>query len=67
MSDLVTGEAVPLEMRLAKVPSRALAITLDWALLALVGIPLAIAAESAFSGVDPALQATVVLVGFIAV
>ena len=65
VDDLVTGEAVPLEMRLAKVPSRALAITLDWALLALVGIPLAIAAESAF-GADPALQATVVLVGFIA-
>jgi uncharacterized RDD family membrane protein YckC len=66
VDDLVTGEAVPLEMRLAKVPSRALAITLDWALLALIGIPLAIAVESAFSGADPALQATVVLVGFIA-
>jgi uncharacterized RDD family membrane protein YckC len=66
VDDLVTGEAVPLEMRLAKVPSRALAITLDWALLALVGIPLAIAVASAFSGADPALQATVVLVGFIA-
>jgi uncharacterized RDD family membrane protein YckC len=65
VSDLVTGEAVPLEMRLAKVPSRALAIALDWSLLALVGIPLAIATESAFSGADPALRATVVLVGFI--
>jgi uncharacterized RDD family membrane protein YckC len=66
VSDLVTGEAVPLEMRLAKVPSRALAILLDWSLLALVGVPLAIAIQSAFSGADPALQATVSLVGFIA-
>ena len=61
----MTGEAVPLEMRLAKVPSRALAITLDWALLALVGIPLAIAAESAFGG-GPGTSGHRGLVGFIA-
>jgi uncharacterized RDD family membrane protein YckC len=65
VSDLVTGEAVPLEMRLAKVPSRGLAILLDWSLLALIGIPLAIAAESVVAGADPALQATVALVGFV--
>jgi uncharacterized RDD family membrane protein YckC len=65
VSDLVTGEAVPLEMRLAKLPSRALAILMDWALLAVIGIPLAIALGSAMSSVDPALQATIALLGFI--
>jgi uncharacterized RDD family membrane protein YckC len=65
VSDLVTGEAVPLEMRLAKVPSRGLAILLDWALLAAIGIPLAIALGSVVSIADPALQATLGLLGFI--
>jgi uncharacterized RDD family membrane protein YckC len=65
VSDLVTGEAVPLEMRLAKVPSRALAILLDWALLAAIGIPIAIALQTVLSSVDPALQATIGLLGFI--
>jgi uncharacterized RDD family membrane protein YckC len=65
VSDLVTGEAVPLEMRLAKLPSRALAILMDWALLAAIGIPLAIAVGSVMSSADPALQATVALLGFI--
>jgi uncharacterized RDD family membrane protein YckC len=65
VSDLVTGEAVPLEMRLAKLPSRALAILMDWALLAAIGIPLAIALGSVLSTADPALQATLALLGFI--
>jgi uncharacterized RDD family membrane protein YckC len=40
--DVVTGEAVALELRLAKVPSRALALLLDLALLAtpLIGVAL---------------------------
>jgi uncharacterized RDD family membrane protein YckC len=66
VSDLVTGEAVPLEMRLAKLPSRALAILLDWTLLAVVGILLAIVLETVLSAADPALQAALALVGFIA-
>ena len=61
----MTGEAVPLEMRLAKLPSRALAILMDWALLAAIGIPLAIAVGSVMSSADPALQATVALLGFV--
>jgi uncharacterized RDD family membrane protein YckC len=65
VSDLVTGEAVPLEMRLAKLPSRALAILMDWALLAAIGIPLAIVLGSVISTADPALQATLALLGFI--
>jgi uncharacterized RDD family membrane protein YckC len=65
VSDLVTGEAVPLEMRLAKLPSRALAILLDWTLLAAIGIPLAIALGSVLSTADPALRATLALLGFI--
>jgi uncharacterized RDD family membrane protein YckC len=65
VSDLVTGEAVPLEMRLAKLPSRALAILLDWGLLAAIAIPLAIALGSVLSTTDPALQATLGLLGFI--
>ena len=61
----MTGEAVPLEMRLAKLPSRALAILLDWTLLAAIGIPLAIALGSVLSTADPALRATLALLGFI--
>lgn len=38
MTDLVTGEAVPLEMRLAKFPSRALAITIDFVVLFVVAL-----------------------------
>jgi uncharacterized RDD family membrane protein YckC len=66
---LVTGEAVVLELRLAKLPSRALAITIDITLQLVVLIGLI--ALSSTASVDNALFATVglvtvvlVLVGF---
>ncbi|HMG28673.1 MAG TPA: RDD family protein [Jiangellaceae bacterium] len=66
MSDLVTGEAVPLELRLAKLPSRALGIILDLTLLVAVAIPLGIAISAVVSTVDAALGAAITLVGFVA-
>jgi len=62
----VTGEAVPLELRLAKLPSRALGIILDLTLLVAVAIPLGIAISAVVSTVDAALGAAITLVGFVA-
>lgn len=62
----MTGEAVPLELRLAKLPSRALAIILDLTLLVAVAIPLGIAISAVVSTVDAALGAAITLVGFVA-
>jgi uncharacterized RDD family membrane protein YckC len=66
MSDLVTGEAVPLEVRLAKFPSRALAIAIDIAVLMVVGIVLFAAAAALAPGLDPALAATLSVITVIA-
>ncbi|HEU0214474.1 MAG TPA: RDD family protein [Jiangellaceae bacterium] len=65
MSELVTGEAVPLELRLAKLPSRALAITIDLTLLFVAVIPLGIVISAVVSTVDAALGAALSLVGFV--
>lgn len=62
----MTGEAVPLELRLAKLPSRALGIILDLTLLVAVAIPLGIAISAVVSTVDAALGAAITLVGFVA-
>ncbi|MGH8838893.1 MAG: RDD family protein, partial [Jiangellaceae bacterium] len=66
MSDLVTGEAVPLELRLAKLPSRALAITIDLTLVFAAAILMGIAISAVVSTVDAALGAALRLVGFVA-
>lgn len=66
MSELVTGEAVSLELRLARFPSRALAIAIDLLVLGAVGVPLGIAIGFALAGADPALQAALVLAGVVA-
>jgi uncharacterized RDD family membrane protein YckC len=66
VSDLVTGEAVPLELRLAKLPSRALGIIIDFTIIVVVAIPLGIAIAVVVSTVDPALGAAITLVGFVA-
>lgn len=66
MSDLVTGEAVPLEMRLAKLPSRVLALLIDAAILAVVGIALFIVLEQVIPGVDQALASAIVLAVMVA-
>ncbi|WP_203416972.1 RDD family protein [Jiangella ureilytica] len=63
MSDLVTGEAVPLELRLAKLPSRALGLLLDAAILAVVGFALLLLFSQVAPGVDEALAAALIIAG----
>lgn len=63
MNDLVTGEAVPLEMRLAKLPSRALAFLLDGVILAVVGFGLLLLFSQVAPGVDEAFAAALVIGG----
>ncbi|WP_028923508.1 RDD family protein [Pseudonocardia acaciae] len=61
MSDLVTGDAVVLELRLAKLPSRALAFVLDLLVMAtMFGIVLAMT-FALLPSVDGTLQAAVVI------
>ena len=62
----MTGEAVPLELRLAKLPSRALAISIDLALVFAAAILMGIAISAVVSTVDAALGAALTLVGFVA-
>jgi uncharacterized RDD family membrane protein YckC len=57
--DVVTGEAVALELRLAKVPSRALALILDLALLAIPLIGVAVLAGVIGSNTDDAAAAAI--------
>lgn len=65
--DVVTGEAVALELRLAKVPSRALALAIDLAVMAVPFIAIAILASLAASSTDEALGAAIVLVSLVSV
>ncbi len=62
VSDLVTGEAVPLELRLAKLPSRALALLLDALILAVTGLALLLVFAQVASAIDEAL-ATALIIG----
>jgi uncharacterized RDD family membrane protein YckC len=57
--DVVTGEAVALELRLAKVPSRALALLLDLALLSIPLIGVAILTAVVGSNTDDAAAAAI--------
>lgn len=59
MSELVTGEAVALELRPARLPSRALAIVLDLAVAVVVYIVLTIALVASTSSLDEAAQVAV--------
>jgi uncharacterized RDD family membrane protein YckC len=59
MSDLVTGEAVPLEMRLAKLPSRALAIIIDLLILFVAALVVFSIASRLMSNLDQAAGAAV--------
>ncbi|MCE7007276.1 RDD family protein [Kibdelosporangium philippinense] len=68
MSDLVSGEAVLLEVRVAKLASRGLAIALDVLIQAAALLFLAMILSAAgLVGFDNALQGTVTLVGLVAV
>jgi uncharacterized RDD family membrane protein YckC len=57
VTDLVTGEAVPLEMRLAKFPSRALAITIDFIVLFVVALVFVMIVGAVAPELDQALGA----------
>ena len=59
----MTGEAVPLDLRLAKLPSRALALMLDAVILATVGLLLLLLLAQVAPGVDDALAAALVIGG----
>ncbi|MDI2132968.1 RDD family protein [Yinghuangia seranimata] len=67
MSDLVTGEAVALDLRPARLPSRALAFCIDVALQAACLLLFGWGLGSLLTGVDPALATALVLVLFVAV
>jgi len=67
VSELVTGEAVALELRPARLPSRALAILLDLAVAVIVYIALTIALVAATSSLDDAAQKAVSIAGFVLV
>lgn len=61
MSDLVTGEAVPLELQLARMPSRALAIIIDFIVLLVVGLGVLIVIVQVGPGLDPAAAAALLI------
>jgi uncharacterized RDD family membrane protein YckC len=61
MGDVITGEAVPLELRLAKLPSRALAFLLDAAVFAIVALGFVLAVSWIIPDVDEALASAVMI------
>ncbi|MGW2210953.1 RDD family protein [Streptomyces sp. NPDC001781] len=67
MSELVTGEAVPLELRPAKLPSRALAVLIDLIVAVLVYIAVVIGLVAATSSLDDAARAAMSVAAFLLV
>ncbi|MFJ9907688.1 RDD family protein [Streptomyces sp. NPDC101152] len=65
MSELVTGEAVALELRPARLPSRALAVLLDLIVAFAVYVALSIALIAATSSLDDAAQIAVSIAMFV--
>ncbi|KOU97711.1 membrane protein [Streptomyces sp. XY58] len=65
VSDLVTGDAVVLGLRPARLPSRALAILLDLAVYVTVYVLLTIGLTLATASLDPAAQAAIGVAGFL--
>ncbi|MEU9305922.1 RDD family protein [Streptomyces sp. NPDC048269] len=65
MSDLVTGDAVVLGLRPARVPSRALAIVLDLVVYIVGYVILSIGLTFATASLDDAAQAAVGVAGFV--
>ncbi|MBL3670244.1 RDD family protein [Streptomyces sp. M2CJ-2] len=65
MSELVTGEAVALELRPAKVPSRALAVLLDLAVALTVYVVATIALVAATASLDEAAQTAISIAMFV--
>ncbi|MFI1370299.1 RDD family protein [Streptomyces griseochromogenes] len=67
MSELVTGEAVALELRPAKLPSRALAVLLDLIVAMVVYICVGIALAATTSSLDDAAQIALSIASFLLV
>ncbi|MEU9354800.1 RDD family protein [Streptomyces griseoloalbus] len=67
MSELVTGEAVALELRPARLPSRALAVLLDMAAALAVYIAVTIALVTATASLDQAAQTAISIAVFVLV
>ncbi|WP_406330502.1 RDD family protein [Streptomyces sp. NBC_00203] len=67
MSELVTGEAVALELRPAKLPSRALAVLLDLAVAMAVYVVVTIGLVASTAALDDAAQLAVSIASFILV
>lgn len=67
MSELVTGEAVALELRAARLPSRALAVMIDLAAAFGVYIAVSVALFAAAGSLDGAAQAAISVATFVLV
>ncbi|MFJ9559616.1 RDD family protein [Streptomyces fuscichromogenes] len=67
MSELVTGEAVALELRPAKLPSRALAVLLDLVVAFIVYIGISIGLAAATASLDDAAQVALTIAAFLLV
>lgn len=67
MSELVTGEAVALELRPAKLPSRALAVLLDLVVDVIAYVVVLIVLAVSTSGMDEAAQMAVSIAAFLLV
>ncbi|MFE9775057.1 RDD family protein [Streptomyces sp. NPDC005931] len=67
MSELVTGEAVALELRPAKLPSRALAVLLDLAAAVAVYIAVTVALVASTASLDQAARTAVSIASFVLV
>ncbi|WP_040908678.1 RDD family protein, partial [Streptomyces griseoflavus] len=67
MSELVTGEAVALELRPARLPSRALAVLLDLAAAVAVYVAVTIALVAATASLDEAAQTAISIAMFVLV
>lgn len=65
VSDLVTGDAVVLGLRPARLPSRALAILLDLAVYVTVYVLLTVGLAFATASLDPAAQAAIAVASFL--
>ncbi|MFE1073468.1 RDD family protein [Streptomyces sp. NPDC058783] len=67
MSELVTGEAVALELRPARLPSRALAVLLDLVVTVAVYVAVTIALVASTSSLDEAAQTALTIATFVLV
>ncbi len=65
VSELVTGEAVALELRPAKLPSRALAVLLDLAVAVAVYVAVTIVLVASTASLDMAAQTALSLAAFL--